>query len=431
MKPDADLLMGFNYAADGLTVFVGVKSDAIISGIYKINEKLSQTLDYLSVRQDYYEVLNLLIRSAEENGFSGDILKRHIASLFVKDVNLFSLARERGENLAGKTINELAYEDVSRYMSLLSYDFSELSREAGESENVTDYSPVLRRKNAVADALSSASSVNEAFSRLSDSYEKYGAGELGNCAMFSFENGVLLPIENPDNVTFDDILFCETEHKTLRENAEAFLSGYPAGNTLLIGARGTGKSSSVKALVNEYFAEGLRLVELSSASLSEIPALMKILAKRGKRFIVFLDDLSFSETETGYKYLKSALEGGAGKLPENVLFFATSNRRHIVSESFADRAGQGDELHANDTVNEKLSLADRFAVTITFQNFSPDKYAQVALALSRNIGVNLSDDEILKMAKAAGLSFSGLSGRAARNFSESLAFKYGKKVYNQ
>ena len=199
-------------------------------------------------------------------------------------------------------------------------------------------------------------------------------------------------------------------------NTQAFVEGRPCNNALLVGARGTGKSSSVKALVNQFYKQGLRLVEVSKHDQKDLYNVLKSLRTSGKRFIVFLDDLSFEENESEYKYLKSILEGGVETKPDNVLIYATSNRQHLIRETWNDRSGNSDDLHKFDTVNEKLSLADRFGLTVTFLAPNQEEYMTIIEELAKRHDVDLSSTELRAMALKWEMTRSGRSGRAARQF---------------
>ena len=214
-----------------------------------------------------------------------------------------------------------------------------------------------------------------------------------------------------------DIIGYERQKQQLVDNTQAFLAGKPANNVLMVGARGTGKSSSVKALANEYYGEGLRLLQITKPQLVELPRIMEALRKfASKRFIIFLDDLSFEEFEIEYKYLKSAIEGGVEGRPENVLIYATSNRRHLIKETWKDRSDEQDELYRSDSINETISLSDRFGLVITF--FSPDQAQYLAIIehYLKKEGISLEPEELRILGHRWELEHSGRSGRTAQQF---------------
>lgn len=215
---------------------------------------------------------------------------------------------------------------------------------------------------------------------------------------------------------FKDIVGYEAQKKKLIENTEAFISGKEANNVLLFGDAGTGKSSSVKAILNEYYGQGLRMIEVYKHQFKALSEVLEQVKDRNYKFIIYMDDLSFEEYELEYKYLKAILEGGLGKRPKNVLIYATSNRRHLIREKFSDKRELDDDLHNNDTVQEKLSLAARFGVTIYYG--SPDKFQfqGIVKALAEKYQLDMPEDELLLEANKWELSHGGLSGRTASQF---------------
>ena len=208
----------------------------------------------------------------------------------------------------------------------------------------------------------------------------------------------------------------EIQKKKLTDNTEAFVNGKKANNCLLYGDAGTGKSSCIKAIANEYYGSGLRIIEVYKHQFQDLNDVIAQIKNRNYKFIIYMDDLSFEEFEIEYKYLKAVIEGGLEKKPENVLIYATSNRRHLIRETFKDKQDRDEELHVNDTVQEKLSLVSRFGVSIYFG--SPDKkqFQQIVQTLADRYGVAMSEDELLLKANQWELSHGGLSGRTAQQF---------------
>jgi predicted AAA+ superfamily ATPase len=236
--------------------------------------------------------------------------------------------------------------------------------------------------------------------------------------------GRLLGVAHPDPVCLADLVGYEGERALLLRNTEHFLAGSPANNVLLYGDRGTGKSSTIKALLNEYAGRGLRLLEVQKQHLGAFPRILELLRGRREKFILFVDDLSFEQEETFYKELKAVLEGGLEARPANVLLYATSNRRHLVTERFTEREG-GDEIHARDVVQEKLSLADRFGITITF--YAPDQegYLAIVESLAQRAGLTLPPEKLRRAALQWAARHNGWSGRTARQF---LDFALGEQA---
>ncbi len=234
-------------------------------------------------------------------------------------------------------------------------------------------------------------------------------------------DGRFEPVKNPDPVKFSDLIDYENERFELVRNTEQFLMGFQANNVLLYGDRGTGKSSSVKALLNEYHGRGLRMIEVPKNRLSDFPQITSRLTGMNNKFIIFVDDLAFEDNEENYTALKAALEGGLETKPANVLIYATSNRRHLIKEYFSERAGlqygtNEDEIRASDTIQEKLSLSDRFGLTIVFSSPDKDRYIKIVEELAQRKGISIGHDELVKEAMKWELWYNGRSPRTAQQF---------------
>lgn len=264
-------------------------------------------------------------------------------------------------------------------------------------------------------------------------YHTAGSGIFGRYLAFRWvhtgKGGYLEGIEEPDPIRLEDLIGYETERNEVIRNTEQFVRGYPANNMLLYGDRGTGKSSTVKALIHRFGGLGLRLIEVSPQDLRDFPKILGLLRRRAGRFILFIDDLSFDEDEKGYKHLKAILEGGIEIRPANVLIYATSNRRHLVKERFSDSemthfntlTGRvDDEIHREDTIQEKLSLADRFGITVTFSSPDQKGYLEIVEGLARQRKLPLPLEELRRRALQWELWHNGRSGRTARQFIDQL-----------
>lgn len=208
----------------------------------------------------------------------------------------------------------------------------------------------------------------------------------------------------------------ESAKKKLTDNTEAFVNGKQANNCLLFGDAGTGKSTSVKAVINQYYSQGLRMIEIYKHQFQDLNSVIAQVKNRNYKFIIYMDDLSFEEFETEYKYLKAVIEGGLEKKPDNVLIYATSNRRHLVREKFSDKADRDDELHTSDTVQEKLSLVARFGVTIYFGKPDKKEFQDIVKNLAKRHQIQMGEEELLAEANKWELSHGGLSGRTAQQF---------------
>ena len=383
----------------------------------------------------YYSCLHDLIELSESHGFYGNLWHTFLAYLLVNNENAYSRACEIRGEVKG-TISQIALHDFSILKNLFDFDFTLLEKTAGLTDTafLTDYKAsseesggkklfhirirdrileLAAQLNAAADAQAFAQAVT-AF------YRDFGAGKLGLHKAFRVahtkEGAQIIPVTNIAHVTLDDLVGYETAKKKLLANTEAFVNGRQANNCLLFGDAGTGKSTSIKAIANQYYAKGLRMIELYKHQFEDLHAVISQIKNRNYKFIIYMDDLSFEDFEVEYKYLKAVIEGGLEKKPENVLIYATSNRRHLIREKFSDKAQLDDDLHNNDTVQEKLSLAARFGVQIYFG--APDKkeFSQIVTTLAAQHGVVMDEQELLLEANKWELGHGGRSGRTAQQF---------------
>ncbi len=375
-------------------------------------------------------------------GYTGDAWQDHLLQLLLYDDNAFS----RGASLhspekLGPSLLDAARGDLARLQAMYSIDGA-VAREAVMQKLGADGIPCggmplwkelsapaadgFKAKNRlggdIIDLLSRSGNWGSCLEDLARYYRQAGAGLTGRYRAFRWcgAAGLMEGIDEPDPVRFEDLIGYQDQRQQVVDNTEKFLAGFPANNLLLYGGRGTGKSSTVKALLNQYAEQGLRLVEVPKSSLGDFPKIITLLRQLPQKFIIFVDDLSFEESEVEYKELKAILEGGLASRPANVLIYATSNRRHLVRERFSDR-DMGDELHGNDTVQEKLSLADRFGVTIFFT--TPDRalYLRIVREMARHMGLELAEGELERRALLWASWHNGLSGRTARQFIDNLS----------
>ncbi|MDE7243190.1 MAG: ATP-binding protein [Oscillospiraceae bacterium] len=261
---------------------------------------------------------------------------------------------------------------------------------------------------------------------LADCYRKrlenigqFGYGIYARSHMFYLNaQGHIVPVLHPDSTMLRDLVDYKREQQIIWDNTKALLAGKPAANILLTGDAGTGKSSTVKAVVNELYREGLRILEIRKEQLHDIPRILDELSVNPLKFILFIDDLSFQKDDGNYSSLKAVLEGSVSAKSQNVVIYATSNRRHLVKESFSDR--EGDDIHRNDTMQEILSLSERFGIHITFQKPNKATYLDIVHHLADAAGVTLSRDELDALAERFALGRGGRSARAARQFIDNL-----------
>jgi predicted AAA+ superfamily ATPase len=345
---------------------------------------------------------------AEKFGISGSY-KKILLMIFRNEINMFTLACERGEMARGCSLYYWASDDARNLLKMMSEDkLVELEWRATKER----YYPEL-------ETLCSATEAYELVDALAEICMTKGCGDLAyNPMLEANSDGTFTSIEHGDPVRFSDLVGCGRQEVALRQNIELFLKGLPAQNMLLTGSRGSGKSSCVKALANEYFESGLRLVEMGKDKIESLPALLETLRSRGKKFLLFMDDLSYDTTEDKLGRLKSVLEGGARLAPSNVLFCATSNRRHLVKETWAER--QGGEVHASDAASDNLSLSDRFGLNVAFPKPTPEEYIEIAVELAMRYEVPLRKEAIRARALSWELGGIGRSGRSARQFALSL-----------
>ena len=385
------------------------------------------------LRSLLFECVNRLLELSVSHGFEGNLWHSYLTYLLASDENAYSTSCEIVGPVDG-TINEIARHDFVIFKELFDYDFRDMEKslDAGCLNLLMDYQNVKgggkvfnrRIRDRICDlarALAAAEDVDDFKDKLTQFYKEFGVGKLGLHKAFRVEHpendGVqIVPITNIAHVHLDDLVGYEIAKKKLIDNTEAFVMGKRANNCLLFGDAGTGKSSSIKAILNQYYDQGLRMIEVYKHQFKDLNDVIAQIKNRNYKFIIYMDDLSFEEFEIEYKYLKAVIEGGLERKPENVLIYATSNRRHLIRETFRDKADRDEELHTNDTVQEKLSLVARFGVTIYFG--SPDKkeFQEIVRVLARKGGIDMPEEELLLEANQWELAHGGLSGRTAQQF---------------
>ncbi|VXD23155.1 conserved hypothetical protein [Planktothrix serta PCC 8927] len=264
---------------------------------------------------------------------------------------------------------------------------------------------------------------SEALESLADHYHKFGIGLFAAAEAFRWHKSQLVKIDYPDPVHLSQLVGYETQRDILLKNTEILLAGYPALNVLLYGSRGTGKSSLIKALLHQYSDRSLRLIEVAKSHLNDLPLVVEQLRGVPQKFIIFVDDLSFEEDDDAFKALKVVLEGNLTARPQNVVVYATSNRRHLIREYFEDRPSpkDQDEVHVWDTVQEKLSFSDRFGLTLTFEPADQNTYLNMVQHLASQAGIDLSPEDLQFRALQWATRHNGRSGRTARQFIDFLA----------
>ena len=313
----------------------------------------------------------------------------------------------------------------------LNLDAAPIVWETNLSQNSAANDPALTHlsQSPIWETLQTAEKWADAIEPLADHYRQFGSGLFATYRAFRWQNHQLVGVAYADPIQLDELVGYETQKAALRQNTEALLAGYLALHVLLYGSRGSGKSSLVKALLQNYGQRGLRLVEVSKADLQDLPAIIDQLRQAPQKFIVFVDDLSFEEDDDAYKALKVVLEGNITARPQNIVVYATSNRRHLIREFFADRPrpSDTDEVHSWDTVQEKLSFSDRFGLTLTFEPANQATYLQIVQHLAQQAHLVVDPQELEFRALQWATRHNGRSGRTARQFVDFLQAEVGLK----
>ncbi len=443
---EASQLAAISARADELALFRAVLDDEVGQAFRALLVALAEQTSSRSARACWGRLFTLLAAEAElaAEPLVGDAWQNHLLDRLLADDNPFSRKAQRAPlDAMGSALVGQAYVELAALHGLIALDAHALQTAAlrvapherwlgwdGFRPLGADTAPRDPAAHALKQRLLAAADWGPLLPALAEHYARAGTGLFARYRAFRWERadgrGYLEGIAHPDTPRLDDLVGYEAERDLLLRNTEHFLAGYPANNVLLYGDRGTGKSSTVRALLTAYSDRGLRLVEVAKAHLPDLPRLLDLLRDRRERFILFVDDLSFHETETEFKELKAVLEGGLEARPPNVLLYATSNRRHLVQERFEDRAGAvNGELHGVDTAQEKLSLSDRFGITLTFVAPDQDRYLTIVRALAAARALPIDADELRRRALAWALRHKGRSGRTARQFVDYLTGELG------
>jgi predicted AAA+ superfamily ATPase len=387
-----------------------------------------------------YSLINQLLQLATDYGFDTNLWHNYLAYVLVTTENPFSMTCEKVGAKEG-TVNQFAKNDFKIFKALFDYDFIPLEQElkidcfsvithyqaikkSGSSYNKS----VSEKVQLLSRQIEQSKDENEVFAHVTDFYRDYGVGMFGLNKAFRIKKNQgeleLVPITNTQEVQLSDLVGYELQKKKLIDNTRAFIEGRKSNNALLFGDSGTGKSTSVKAILNEYYPEGLRMIEIYKHQFEDLSAIIARVKNRNYKFIIYMDDLSFEEFEIEYKYLKAVIEGGLETKPDNVLIYATSNRRHLIRETWNDRSDMeiNEELHRSDTMQEKLSLVARFGITINYSAPSKKEFQTIVHELAkRQENIRLTEEELFLEANRWELSHGGMSGRTAQQFINYLA----------
>ena len=416
-------------------IIYGNHEDTILmkmSDIFKKFDRDEETPDKLI--SDIYEQIKRILEVATDYGFDKNLWHNYLTFYLITNENPFSLTCEKvGAN--DGSVNEFAKNDFKVFMNLFNCDFRPIEAALGINcfSLISDYKAIVKKElmynknvsekvQALSLKLETAKDENEFFNYVTDFYKAYGVGMFGLNKAFRViggDNGVTFtPINNMDKVMLDDLIGYEIQKKKLVENTEAFVQGRKANNALLFGDSGTGKSTSIKAIVNEYYDQGLRMIEIYKHQFKDLSNVIASIKNRNYKFIIYMDDLSFEEFEIEYKFLKAVIEGGVETKPDNILIYATSNRRHLIKETWNDRNDMesNNGLHRSDTIEEKLSLVNRFGCQISYSKPSQKEFFDIVIGLARKNNVKMTDEELMAEANKWELSHGGISGRTAQQF---------------
>ncbi|MBB5182951.1 ATP-binding protein [Catenisphaera adipataccumulans] len=427
-------------------VYRDLDEDSILYQLGEITRRFdSGNYQREALISDIYEQVHRLLDVATTYGFNTNLWHNYLAYLLATTETPFTLVSEKVGPIQG-SVNEFAKHDFKIFKALFDYNFHPLENELGIHcfSTISNYRSVGKKdqiyNKSVSEKVQELSAQiektqneDELYDVITRFYQAYGVGKFGlNKAFRVGEKGekeLLIPITNTSEVRLDDLVGYEIQKQQLIDNTEAFVHGRRANNVLLYGDAGTGKSTSIKAILNQYYDQGLRLIEIYKHQFKELTRIIATIKNRNYRFILYMDDLSFEEFETEYKYLKAVIEGGLEPKPENMLIYATSNRRNLIRETWSDRSDMStDGLHRSDTIQEKLSLVDRFGVRIGyFKPSTKEFYHIVDTLMARYPEVQISQEELHAKANQWELRHGGLSGRTAQQFIDYIVGQYQAK----
>lgn len=427
-----------------LVLFSELGEESILSQLASVYRDWKQgAMSRAALAQRVHHQVKRLLDLATQYGFDENLWQDYLTFLLLTTENSFSLTAER-VGVSDGSILHFAMADLAVFRRLFCWDFASFEAALGldcfqvlahyraiakpEKSYYRSVSALVRKTSR---ALAQSESTEAFFRIVTTCYRDYGVGMFGLNRAFRIRSGAdggvtFLPINNTDKTMLSDLVGYELQKRELVRNTEAFLRGQPANNVLLYGDAGTGKSSCVKALLNEYYNDGLRMIEIYKHQFHDLSAVIAAIKQRHYRFIIYIDDLSFEESEMEYKFLKAVIEGGVETRPDNILIYATSNRRHLVQETWKDRDDmetRGD-IHHSDTMEEKLSLSARFGVTINFSIPNRQQYHEIVQALAaRQLPRPMDEAELLRLADRWEIRHGGVSGRTAQQFIHYLAGK--------
>lgn len=430
-----------------LIMYGDMDKDCILYQFGEIFRRFDEkTSSQTALIKDIYTQLKRLLIVATDYGFDCNLWHNYLTFYLVTNENPFSITCEKVGANEG-SVNHFAKNDFRVFKNLFDFDFSEIERALGIDcfSQLSDYKAIGKKElmynknvsekiTALSAQLETAADENEFFECVTSFYKDFGVGMFGLNKAFRIKDKAdgeieFLPINNMDKVMLDDLVGYEIQKKKLVDNTRAFVAGRKANNVLLFGDSGTGKSTSVKAIVNAFYPQGLRMIEIYKHQFKDLSNVIAHIKNRNYKFVIYMDDLSFEEFEIEYKVLKAVIEGGVETKPDNILIYATSNRRHLIKETWNDRSDVevDNGMHRSDTMEEKLSLVNRFGVTINYSKPTQKEYFNIVLELARRQGIEMSDEELRAEANKWELSHGGISGRTAQQFVNYLDGQNGEK----
>ena len=423
-----------SFGIEKLIVYRNFVNDEILKEVADIiREFEADATDRDELISRIYNCINKLLAVSTENGFDHNLWQNYLTYLLVMDENPFALSCEKEGDRGGSVVS-FVLGDFAIIKGLFHYDFAKVEEELGIScfSVITNYKAIKKadtriNKNVsdkvkdLSRLLNAAKDENEFYERVTEFYKTFGVGKFGLNKSFriSEKDGSIIPITNTVEIRLHELVGYEIQKEKLIANTKAFVDGKRANNCLLYGDAGTGKSSSVKAVLNRFYPDGLRMIEIYKHQFVYLSEILSQIKNRNYRFIIYMDDLSFEEFETEYKYLKAVIEGGLEVRPENVLIYATSNRRHLIRELWSDRTDMehNQDVHRSDTMQEKLSLADRFGITIGYFAPNQNEYFDIVSGIAGEYPeLKLDEEELHNEARKWEIANGGRSGRTARQF---------------
>ena len=419
-----------------LLIYSDIPKDSILLQLASVCSELRKgEYDKEDLITKIYKQIKKILVISTDYGFDDNLWHNYLTFLLVTNENPFSITCEKVGASDG-SVNHFAKHDFKMFKELFDYDFSEIENKLGIDcfRHISNYTAITKpelmynhnvseKVRTLSKKLASTANEEEFFNVITNFYRDYGVGMFGLNKAFRISNDtdgnlIFNPINNMDKVMLNDLIGYEIQKEKLVNNTKAFVEGKKANNVLLFGDSGTGKSTSIKAIVNEFYDQGLRMIEIYKHQFKDLSNVIAKIKNRNYKFIIYMDDLSFEEFEIEYKFLKAVIEGGVETKPDNVLIYATSNRRHIINETWNDRNDvvNNNGIHTSDTMQEKLSLVNRFGITINFSKPTQKEFFAIVKGLADKMKLDIPEEELYAEANKWELTHQGISGRTAQQF---------------